>query len=270
MTPTAADLAAVALAAARAGAAAIQASVARGNVAAEFMSGQHDMVTAADRASEAAVLNVVRTHRPDDEIVAEETGQHPGTTDIRWLVDPLDGTANFVYGRTAYAVSVAAQRDGRHLAGAIVRPADGRWVAGADGRISHGTDDQAIDETVPAISDKPLNECLIAIGLPYPQSDRQRTLRAIADIIPMLRGIRIIGSAASDLADVATGRCDRFIGFGLAPWDTAAGEAIVEAQGGAVARLQTSWHMPVLVAGSVSLTDRLTDHFADSANPSPR
>ncbi|MEP6562340.1 MAG: inositol monophosphatase family protein, partial [Nakamurella sp.] len=127
------DLGPVALAAARAGAAAIR-SVATGELGTQFKSGSHDMVTAADKASERAVIESIRLVRPDDSILGEEGGVHRGTSDVRWLIDPLDGTANFVYGRADYAVSVGAERAGRPTAGAVIRPAHGQWVvAGRDG-----------------------------------------------------------------------------------------------------------------------------------------
>ena len=122
------DLGPIALTAARAGAAAIRLVIGTGQLGTRFKSGGHDMVTAADKASERAVIDAIRTARPADSILGEEGGAHQGTTDVRWLVDPLDGTANFVYGRADYAVSVGAELAGEPSAGSIIRPADGQWV----------------------------------------------------------------------------------------------------------------------------------------------
>jgi len=121
-------LAGLALRAARAGAAAIAGVVARGEVRPDVKTGAHDLVTAADRASEAAIIEVIRAERPDDAILGEESGAHPGNSGTRWLVDPLDGSANFVYGRADYAVSVGVESAGAIVAGAIIRPSDGRWM----------------------------------------------------------------------------------------------------------------------------------------------
>lgn len=123
-------LADIALTAALAGAAAIRSVLDAGALGTEFKTAGHDMVTAADKGSERAILAVLRNARPDDSILGEEGGSHAGSSPVRWLVDPLDGTANFVYGRADYAVSVGAVVDGHPAAGAIIRPADGRWLAG--------------------------------------------------------------------------------------------------------------------------------------------
>ena len=132
------DAGALALRAAQAGATAIAAVVASGGVRTDFKSGGHDLVTTADKAAEAAVIEVIRAARPDDAILGEEGGAHPGTSGSRWLVDPLDGTANFVYGRADHAVSVGLETDGVITAGAIIRVSDGRWAAAAGGTASAG------------------------------------------------------------------------------------------------------------------------------------
>ena len=109
--------------------------VEQGGPVIEDKSASHDLVTNADRASEQAVLAVLRRHRPQDAVLAEESGAHAGASDVRWVVDPLDGTTNFVHGRGDFAVSVAAERQGTVVTGAVYRPTDDEWVAGGDNEI---------------------------------------------------------------------------------------------------------------------------------------
>ena len=255
------DLGPLALTAARAGAAAIRSVVDSGQLGTQFKSGGHDMVTTADKASERAVIDVIRAARPDDSIIGEEGGVHHGASGVRWLVDPLDGTANFVYGRSDYAVSVGAELDGEPLVGAIIRPADGQWVVGGSSGMSAGREPRpargGTDLPPPAVRQCNLDDALVAFGLPYSLPARRQVMTIVAALIPRLRGVRVIGSAASDLAAVALGQCDAFVGFGLAEWDTAAGQAIVIAAGGIVRQVDQPSGSRTLIAGSTAVVDGL-------------
>ncbi len=185
-------LAGLALRAARAGAAAIAGVVARGEVRPDVKTGAHDLVTTADRASEAAIIEVIRAERLDDAILGEESGAHPGSSGTRWLVDPLDGTANFVYGRSDFAVSVGVESAGAIVAGAIIRPSDGRWVL-ADvtaSEITIGAELSPPQTTKLAgrqhVSASPNHEAhaadgLVSFGLPYAMSARQAALAIIRE-----------------------------------------------------------------------------------------
>ena len=262
-------LAALALRAARAGAAAIAGVVARGEVRPEVKTGAHDLVTAADRASEAAIIEVIRAERPDDAILGEESGAHSGSSGSRWLVDPLDGTANFVYGRPDFAVSVGVESAGTIVAGAIIRPSDGRWVL-ADvslREIAIGAELSPPQTTKLAgrqhVSAAPNDEAhaadgLVSFGLPYAMSARQAALAIMRAAVPHVRGVRIAGSAACDFLAWAHGECDAFVGCGLAEWDTAAGQAIVLAAGGAVRNVEIP-DFDILVAASPPLAAELSD-----------
>ena len=262
-------LAGLALRAARAGAAAIAGVVARGEVRPDVKTGAHDLVTAADRASEAAIIEVIRAERPDDAILGEESGAHPGNSGTRWLVDPLDGSANFVYGRADYAVSVGVESAGAIVAGAIIRPSDGRWML-ADviaSEIAVGAELSPPQTTKLAgrqhVSASPNDEAhaadaLVSFGLPYAMSARQAALAIIRDAVPHVRGVRIAGSAACDFLAWAHGECDAFVGCGLAEWDTAAGQAIVLAAGGAVRSVGTP-DFDILIAASPPLAAELCD-----------
>lgn len=241
------ELGEVAMIAARAGADAIKRVVQTGNLDLLFKSAGHDMVTAADKASELAIFAVLRTARPDDTIIGEEGGSHEGTSAVRWLVDPLDGTANFVYGRPDFAVSVGATLNGIPVAGAIVRPATGHWIMTGNAGVYAGQESESARDTVSAVRQVQLADALLTIGLPYSLSERQRVLGIVARLAPLVRGIRIMGSAASDLAALTLGQCDGFIGFGLAQWDTAAGHALVVKAGGTVQEVGSP--RSVLIAG---------------------
>lgn len=240
-----------ALTAARAGSAAILEVLAGGALESGHKSGLHDVVTSADLASEQAVLAAIRAERPDDTIVAEESGEHPGTTGFRWLIDPLDGTANFVHGRADFAVSVGLEHEGVPVAGAVVKPATGQWASTSDSGLD-ADPLGALHGLAPAMASGDLAAALIAVGLPYSLVERRRVLESLAELIPSVGGIRMMGSAAADLLAVATGSLDGFLGFGLAPWDVAAGQALVEAAGGTVRRLDNGLFLagsPAVVAG---------------------
>ncbi len=259
------ELGEVALIAARAGADAIRRVVGTGRLDTQIKSAGHDLVTAADRASEQAILGVLRTARPDDTIVGEEGGAYQGTSRVRWLVDPLDGTANFVYGRADFAVSVGAHCDGRPVAGAILRPADGVWLVTADRGVYVGRESAPASTAVRDLRHVPLADSLITIGLPYSLTARRDVLTVIAQLAPLVRGVRVVGSAAGDLAALTLGQCDGFIGFGLAEWDTAAGHALVIKAGGAVREIDSPSGLRVLLAAGSSMSvNALTEHV-DSA-----
>jgi myo-inositol-1(or 4)-monophosphatase len=268
-----ADVGALALRAAWAGAAAIAAVRARGAVEADYKTGGHDLVTAADRAAEAAVIDTIEAARPHDAIVGEEGGARAGTSGLRWLVDPIDGTANFFHGRSDYAVSVAAEAEGRVAVGAIVRPSDGRWAMAAGGTLTSGQDppppaaagDQEGEatDTIRARLDlhRRTAEALVSFGLPYSMTGRQQAFSLMRGVVPLVRAIRLIGSAACDLLAVAHGESDAFVGCGLAEWDTAAGEAVVAAAGGEVRRLMAPG-FGVLLAGSPPVVYDLGEFIA--------
>lgn len=262
------DLGPVALTAARAGAVAIRAVVETGRLGTQFKSGGHDMVTAADKASEQAVIDVIRAARPADSILGEEGGVHVGSSGVRWLVDPLDGTANFVYGRADYAVSVGAAVGGQPVAGAIIRPADGYWVMAGTASTSSGRDQPTTGGRTalapPVVRECALGDALVAFGLPYSLPARRRVLNIVAALVPHLRGVRVIGSAASDLAAVAVGQCDAFVGFGLAEWDTAAGQAIVMAAGGVADEVDLGSGLSTLIAGCADVVTGLATLIRDS------
>ena len=261
-----ANLRALALTAARSGAGAIAEVLRRGQLRTDAKQGAHDLVTSADRASEQAVLQVLRSARPDDAILGEETGEHPGTTGLRWLVDPLDGTANFIYGRAGWSVSVGAEIDRQPAVGAVLCPADGRWAAADPGGMDVGGYDPlpglvAVPRpprTKRPAPTMPISDALVSLGQPYPLQSRADVLRVAAALAQQVRAIRMTGAAASELLGLAGGECDVYLGFGLSPWDTTAGAAIVRGCGGTTQSVRSPIGIDVLVAAmSRELADQL-------------
>ena len=188
-----------------------------------------DLVTEADRASERLILERLRDERPDGAVIAEEGGSREGTSGLTWVVDPLDGTINFVYGFPAFAVSVACQAGDERLVGAVYDPLRGEMFEAQLGRGSR-LDGKPLRMSGPP----PLAEALVATGFGYDANRRQAQARLLATVLPSIRDIRRAGAAALDLCWLATGRVDACYEAGLAPWDLAAGALVVTEAGGSV------------------------------------
>jgi myo-inositol-1(or 4)-monophosphatase len=191
-----------------------------------------DVVTASDQALETLIRARLAELRPGEPVVGEEQGgADGGASGIRWVVDPIDGTVNFLYGMPWYAVSVAAAVDGRSVAGAVVEPASGRvWTAAlgagatCDGRPLH----------VSAATDVALS--LLATGFAYSSERRARQAGLIAGLLPVVRDVRRGGSAALELCAVAAGWTDAYLEHGCNWWDWAAG-CLIATEAGAVVRV---------------------------------
>jgi myo-inositol-1(or 4)-monophosphatase len=186
-----------------------------------------DMVTEMDRASEAAIVAGLRAARPNDAIVGEEGTADAGTSGVRWLVDPLDGTTNYLYGYPAFAVSIAAEVDGDVVAAVVADASTGEIFTARRGigAWCNGTPIEVNDETQ-------LANALVGTGFSYLADRRKRQAHVLDTVLPAVRDIRRAGSAALDLCWVACGRLDAFYEKGLGPWDLAAG-ALIAAEAGA-------------------------------------
>ncbi|HVT76743.1 MAG TPA: inositol monophosphatase family protein [Acidimicrobiales bacterium] len=187
-----------------------------------------DMVTAVDKASEARIVAALRARRPDDGIVAEEGSATTSTTGVTWVIDPIDGTTNFVYGYPAVAVSVAAvDGDDASIAGAVV-DIGRREVFSAARGVGAFCDDEPM--TLPG-GPAALGFALIGTGFSYHPDMRVEQAAVVSRILPIVRDIRRGGSAALDLCWAAAGRTDAYYERGTAPWDRAAGLLIAHEAG---------------------------------------
>jgi myo-inositol-1(or 4)-monophosphatase len=197
-----------------------------------------DIVTAADRAAEDLIRGRLAAARPGDGFLGEESGAETGTSGITWVVDPIDGTVNYLYDLPNWSVSIAAVEGEpepgawRALAGAVAAPALREVFTAAAGGGAHiGT--RTLQVRPPA----PLDRALLATGFHYTQAIRGTQATVAAELIPRVRDLRRTGGAAIDLASVAAGRLDGYFEQGLNPWDQAAGGLLVTEAGGAVTGL---------------------------------
>jgi myo-inositol-1(or 4)-monophosphatase len=197
-----------------------------------------DIVTAADRAAEDLIRGRLAAERPDDGFLGEESEATTGTSGITWVVDPIDGTVNYLYDLPNWSVSIAAVEGEpdpgawRALAGVVAAPALGEVFTAAAGGGAH-LGDRALQVRPPA----ELDRALLSTGFHYTQAIRGNQARLAAELIPRVRDLRRTGGAAIDLASVAAGRLDGFFEQGLNPWDQAAGGLLVLEAGGAVTGL---------------------------------
>ncbi|MFQ5966514.1 MAG: inositol monophosphatase family protein [Acidimicrobiia bacterium] len=230
------------------------------------LKGAVDPVTVADQEAEQAILGVLRSARPDDSFLTEESGMSGPERSRRWIVDPLDGTINFIHGIPHVGVSVAFYQDDSPSAAAVVDVfRDQTFSAEAGG----GT---ILDGQPVRVSNREhLVEALIVTGFPYDRQEHAtRYVRSVAAVLEKARGVRRIGSAALDFAFVAAGRFDAFWEFLLAPWDTAAGLLLVREAGGSVVDEQRKPYQPggpVVIAGNPSITDQLAPLIAANLPP---
>ena len=192
-----------------------------------------DVVTAVDTASEELLVDRLLGARPDDGVLGEEGASREGTSGVRWIVDPIDGTVNFLYDLPAYAVSVAAEVDGVVRAGVVLNVATGeRFTATTGGGAWLSVPGRA-DRRLSVGGPPSLDRTLVATGFGYRVEQRRAQGEVLARLLPRVRDIRRSGSAALDLCAVAAGRVDAYYEQGLNPWDHAAG-ALVAAEAGAV------------------------------------
>lgn len=194
-----------------------------------------DPVTVVDTETERFVRERLAELRPDDTVLGEEFGGEQGERGaVRWVVDPIDGTVNFLYGVPAYAVSLGVQVDGVSVAGAVADVVHGTVYAAA---LGEGAREIAPDGTVRELRANPITDpalALVATGFGYSRDRREKQGRVLAQLLPAVRDVRRIGSAALDLCMVAAGRADAHFEHGLSPWDWAAGALIAQEAGAVV------------------------------------
>jgi myo-inositol-1(or 4)-monophosphatase len=199
----------------------------------------NDFVTQVDRAAENAIIDVVRQAHPDHAILAEESGDSTAgkagaKADYRWIIDPLDGTTNFIHGFPQYCVSIAVQHRGATEHGVVYDPSRNELFTASKGAGAF-LDDRRIRVTKCAN----LKDALVGTGFPFKELSRlDLYTRQLKGMMEGTAGVRRAGAAALDLAYVAAGRLDAFWEMGLAPWDMAAGALMVAEAGGLVGNLE--------------------------------
>jgi myo-inositol-1(or 4)-monophosphatase len=198
----------------------------------ETKSTSTDMVTEMDRASEALIVAALLDARPDDGIVAEEGSARAGSSGLRWVIDPLDGTTNYLYGHPGWAVSIAAELvaagSRQVVAGVVLDAVHDELFSAALGRGARRN-----GEPIRCSDQSDLSSALIATGFGYDPERRQVQAEVLVKLLPQVRDIRRMGAAAVDLCSVACGRVDAYFERGLAWWDLAAG-GLIAAEAGAV------------------------------------
>jgi myo-inositol-1(or 4)-monophosphatase len=211
-----------------------------------------DLVTKYDRAAEEYITGRLRVIRPHDGLIGEEGTDEAGTSGLQWLIDPIDGTTNFVYGM-AYAVSVAVVDDHGSVAGAVYLPASDELFSAARGRGAHLNGAQIHCSTVsdPAVA-------LVSTGFGYSAERRAGQGARVAALLPQVRDIRRLGAAAMDLSFLACGRIDAYYEQWLNPWDIGAGRLIATEAGATVGTFAGSpGEIDGLVAAAPDLFDAL-------------
>jgi myo-inositol-1(or 4)-monophosphatase len=263
--PTPGELLEVALAVARDAADTARSMRAEGVSGVTTKSTRTDVVTAADRAVERQVVAALRAVRPQDAVLGEEYGDSGGSDQpaapgsVRWIVDPIDGTVNYLYGLPQYAISLAAEIDGVVVAGVVRNSATGaEWTA------TRGAGAFRDGQRLRCSTETDLGQALIATGFGYDSARRAHQAAVLAQLIPQVRDIRRFGAAALDLCLAAEGAVDAYYEKGLAAWDLAAGGLIAAEAGLRVAGLAGAPPGPELViAAPPALFEPLHDRLAE-------
>jgi myo-inositol-1(or 4)-monophosphatase len=231
--------------------------------------GLNDSVTNTDRAAEAAIIETLQEAYPHHGFLGEETGETPGTSDVTWIIDPLDGTTNFMHGFPQFAVSIGCQMGGKIEHAVIWDPMRQELFTATRGNGAY------VDNKRLRVSrQRTLEGALIGTGFPY--RDNLHLLDAymamMKAVMQRASGLRRPGSAALDLAYVAAGRTDGFWEIGLKPWDTAAGTLLIREAGGLIATLDGGEYRQNgnIVAGTPRVFNELLETIAPFLTPELR
>ncbi len=209
-----------------------------------------DLVTEMDKASEQLIVSLIDAERPDDGFLGEEGTSREGTSGVRWVVDPIDGTTNYVYRHPFFSVSVGVQVNGVTVAGAVCAPMLGDLYTGV---LGGGAFRNGEPIAVSGLSD--VSHALVGTGFAYLPEIRATQGERLASILAHIREIRRAGSAAIDLCFVADGRLDAYFEDGLQPWDECAGLLIAAEAGATHTRL--ALHRETLLVASPALLEPL-------------
>ena len=217
-----------------------------------------DVVTEMDRKAEALLVEHLLGARPEDGVLGEEGGERTGTSGVRWVLDPIDGTVNYLYGIPHWAVCVAAEVDGVVEVGVVFDPTKGdEYVAVRGQGATRGGSELRVSE----VTD--LTQALIGTGFAYAVSTRTEQATAIADVLPKVRDIRRAGAASLDLCAVAAATLDGYFERTLQAWDLAAAGLIAQEAGAVVAGLDGQPAGPdIVIAANAALFPELHDLLA--------
>jgi myo-inositol-1(or 4)-monophosphatase len=204
-----------------------------GHGAVDAKSNATDLVTEVDRDTEAWLVAEILRARPEDGVLGEEGGERRGSSGVRWVLDPIDGTVNFVLGMPQFAISVAAEVAGAAVAGAVANPMSGELFHAVSGRGAF-----LGDQRLRGPRDVPLSRAVVGTGFGYDRARRARQAAVVARLIGQVADIRRMGAAALDLCAVAAGRLDAYFEAGLNRWDSAAGGLIATESGCVVSGLR--------------------------------
>ena len=194
----------------------------------------NDFVTKVDHAAEEAIIEIVRKAYPDHAVLAEESGASTGEADYQWIIDPLDGTMNFIHGFPQYCVSIAVRHRDALAHGVIYDPVKNELFTASKGRGAFLN-----DRRIRVSKCLRLADALVGTGFPFREMDRIAVyVQQMRNLMAKSAGMRRAGAAALDLAYVACGRLDAFWEMGLSPWDMAAGALRIQEAGGLVGDLR--------------------------------
>jgi myo-inositol-1(or 4)-monophosphatase len=221
----------------------------RSALSVETKSSPTDLVSQIDKEAERLIVERLGAERPDDALLAEEGSLMTGTSGVRWVIDPLDGTTNYIYGYPAYAASLAVEIDGEAGVGVVLDSSSGRLYRAVAG---HGA--VCNDRPIHAREQTDLSRALVATGFSYDAGQRERQGAAVAAVLGRIRDIRRGGTAALDLCHIAAGEVDAYWELDLSPWDYAAG-ALIAREAGAAVELAAAAHGrgPAVVAAHPAL-----------------
>jgi myo-inositol-1(or 4)-monophosphatase len=225
------------------------------------LKGEHDLITEADRASEQLVIERLSAHFPSHSIVAEEGGGHTRSSEYCWYVDPLDGTTNFAHGFPMYNITMALEQSGELIAGVIFDPEHNEMFT-----AERGSGAYLNNRRVRVSKVNRLENTLVATGFPSRKRHENVNIHFYYQLAMLTHGVRRAGSAALDLAYVASGRLDGFWEFGLNPWDMAAGILLITEAGGKCSDMQDGLvHLrgPHLLADNGLVHQQILDLFGE-------
>jgi myo-inositol-1(or 4)-monophosphatase len=218
-----------------------------------------DIVTEMDHRSERLIVDRLLHARPDDGVLGEEGANQQGTSGLTWVIDPIDGTVNYLYEIPSYAVSIAVRDHEGSLVGVVVNPVTGETWTAVRGGGAH------LDGRPLRLAEPPrLEMALVATGFGYGRERRARQAEILRSVLPVVRDIRRAGAASLDLCALATGRVDAYYEQGLKPWDLAAGGLVATEAGAVVTGLAGRPASEALVvAAAPGLVEPLSALLAD-------